>query len=47
MVKEPYEINRGWLQLNDKPGYGLEVIDDVERSFLMHRVSSSGLIQRS
>ena len=33
IFKEPYEINRGWLQLNDKPGYGLEIIDDVEKQF--------------
>ncbi|MCB1123450.1 MAG: mandelate racemase/muconate lactonizing enzyme family protein [Verrucomicrobiae bacterium] len=33
IFKEPYAIDRGWLQLNNKPGYGLEIIDDVEKKF--------------
>jgi len=33
IFKEPYEMSGGWLQLNRKPGYGLELIDDVEKKF--------------
>ena len=33
IFKEPLELKDGWLTVNDKPGYGLEIIDDVEKKF--------------
>lgn len=33
IFKEPFDIKNGWLQLNNKPGYGMEVIDDIEKRF--------------
>ena len=33
IFKEPFNMKGGWLQLNDKPGYGMEVIDDIEKNF--------------
>ena len=33
IFKEPFDMKGGWLTLNDKPGYGMEVIDDIEKKF--------------
>ncbi len=33
IFKEPYPIERGVLVLPDKPGFGVELIDDIERRF--------------
>lgn len=33
IFKEPFELKDGWLSLNNKPGYGLELVDDVEKKF--------------
>jgi len=33
IFKEPYEIKDGWLTIPDKPGYGVELIDDIEKRF--------------
>jgi len=33
IFKDPLIVKNGWMQLPDKPGYGVEVIDDVEKRF--------------
>jgi L-alanine-DL-glutamate epimerase-like enolase superfamily enzyme len=33
VFKDPMVVKNGWIELNDKPGYGLEVIDDIEKKF--------------
>ncbi|MBX2921690.1 MAG: mandelate racemase/muconate lactonizing enzyme family protein [Chitinophagaceae bacterium] len=33
IFKEPYEIKNGWLMIPDKPGYGVELIDNIEKKF--------------
>ena len=33
IFKEPYEVKNGMLKLSDKPGYGVELIDDIEKKF--------------
>lgn len=33
IFKEPLEVKNGWLDLTSKPGYGVEVIDEVEMKF--------------
>jgi len=33
IFKEPYRIENGWLTIPDKPGFGVELIDDIEKKF--------------
>jgi len=33
IFKDPYEIKNGWLTIPDKPGYGVELIDNIEKKF--------------
>lgn len=33
IFKEPLRVERGWMRLSDKPGFGVELIDDVEKKF--------------
>lgn len=33
IFKEPYPIENGWLTIPEKPGYGVEIIDDVAKRF--------------
>lgn len=33
IFQEPYPIEDGWLTIPDKPGYGVELIDDLEKRF--------------
>lgn len=33
IFKEPLTVEDGWMELPDKPGYGVELIDDVEKRF--------------
>ena len=33
IFKEPYEIENGVLTIPDKPGFGVELIDDIEKKF--------------
>jgi len=33
IFKDPYQIENGWLTIPDKPGYGVELIDDIEKKF--------------
>ncbi len=33
VFKEPLVVRNGYMDLPDKPGYGMEVIDDVEKKF--------------
>ena len=33
IFKDPYEIKNGWLTIPDKPGYGVELIDNIEKIF--------------
>ena len=33
IFKEPLTVKNGWMELPDKPGYGVELIDDVEKAF--------------
>lgn len=33
IFKEPYEIKDGWLSIPDKPGYGVDLIDNIEKKF--------------
>jgi L-alanine-DL-glutamate epimerase-like enolase superfamily enzyme len=33
IFKEPLVVENGWMQLPDRPGYGVEVIDDVAKRF--------------
>ena len=34
IFKEPLVVKNGYMDLPDKPGYGVELIDDVEKKFL-------------
>lgn len=33
IFKEPFEVDKGILKLPNRPGYGMELIDDVEKKF--------------
>ncbi len=33
IFKEPLRVERGWMRLSDKPGFGVELIDGVEKKF--------------
>ncbi len=33
IFRAPYEIENGWLTIPDKPGYGVELIDGIEKKF--------------
>ena len=33
IFKEPLVVKNGWMELPDKPGYGVELIDEVEKKF--------------
>jgi galactonate dehydratase len=33
IFKEPLVVKKGYMDLPDKPGYGVELIDDVEKKF--------------
>jgi L-alanine-DL-glutamate epimerase-like enolase superfamily enzyme len=33
VFKEPLTVERGVMKLSDKPGFGVELIDDVEKVF--------------
>lgn len=33
VFKEPYVVENGYMDLPDKPGFGVEVIDDIEKKF--------------
>lgn len=33
IFKDPYKIENGWLTIPDKPGYGMELIDNLEKKF--------------
>jgi L-alanine-DL-glutamate epimerase-like enolase superfamily enzyme len=33
IFKDPLVVKNGWMELPDKPGYGVELIDDVEKKF--------------
>lgn len=33
IFKDPYEIKNGYLTIPDKPGYGVELVDDLEKKF--------------
>jgi L-alanine-DL-glutamate epimerase-like enolase superfamily enzyme len=33
VFKDPLVVKNGWIELNDKPGYGVEVIDNIEKKF--------------
>ncbi len=33
IFKEPLTVKDGWMELPNKPGYGMEIIDDVEKKF--------------
>ena len=33
IFKEPLTVKDGWMELPDKPGYGVELIDDIEKKF--------------
>src|SRR5690606_27089535 len=33
IFKEPYQIQNGWLTIPDKPGYGVELIENLEKKF--------------
>ena len=33
IFKEPLPVRNGYLYLNDKPGFGVELIDDIEKKF--------------
>ncbi len=33
IFKDPYELKNGILTIPDKPGYGVELIDDIEKKF--------------
>ena len=33
IFKEPLKVENGRMELPDKPGFGMELIDDVEKKF--------------
>ena len=33
VFKDPMVVKNGWIELNDKPGYGVEVIDNIKKKF--------------
>ncbi len=33
IFKEPLTVEKGWMELPDRPGYGVELIEDVEKQF--------------
>ena len=33
VFKEPLTVKNGWMELPEKPGYGVEIIDDFEKKF--------------
>ena len=33
IFKEPYPLRDGWLTIPDKPGFGVELIEDIEKRF--------------
>ena len=33
IFKEPFVVEKGILKLPDRPGYGMELIDDIEKKF--------------
>ena len=33
IFKEPLVVNNGYMDLPDKPGFGVELIDDIEKKF--------------
>ena len=33
VFKEPFTVKDGWMELPEKPGYGVEIIDDLEKKF--------------
>jgi galactonate dehydratase len=33
VFKDPMVVKNGWIELNDKSGYGVEVIDNIEKKF--------------
>jgi len=33
IFKEPLTVVDGYMQLSDKPGFGVELIDDIEKKF--------------
>ena len=33
VFKEPVVVENGYMDLPDKPGFGVEVIDDIEKKF--------------
>jgi galactonate dehydratase len=33
IFKEPLRVERGWMRLSDRPGFGVELIDGVEKKF--------------
>ena len=33
IFKDPLVVKNGWMELPDTPGYGMELIDDVEKKF--------------
>ena len=33
IFKDPLVVKNGWMELPDRPGFGMEVIDDIEKRF--------------
>ena len=33
VFKEPLTVKDGWMELPEKPGYGVEIIDDIEKKY--------------
>jgi len=33
VFKEPYVVKNGYMDLPDKPGYGVEIIENIEKKF--------------